>query len=81
MSTFYYLACDKHKVVSRVIGGRSFPHRWWSNDEGELEAFLEAHGDCKPNPVLVSEHDDARMDYEELSVRDANVTHKDSKPA
>jgi hypothetical protein len=67
LSTYYYLACDRHKVVSRVIGGRSFPHRWWSNDEGELETFLEAHGDCKPLPVLISEHDARADDYTECS--------------
>lgn len=69
MSIFYYLACDRCTVVSRVIGGRSFPDRWWSNDEGELEAFLQDHASCAPNPVLVSEHDDARMAYEEMPAR------------
>lgn len=67
MSTFYYLVCDEHKAISRVIGGRSFPARWWSNDEGELEEFLDAHGDCDPNPVLISEHDGRADDYTELA--------------
>jgi len=66
MSTFYYLICDSHRVQSRVIGGRSFPHRWWSNDDGELEQFLETHGDCHPNPVLVSEHDSRTDEYDQL---------------
>lgn len=66
MSTYYYAVCDTHKVVSRVIGGRSFADRWWSNDDGELEQFLEAHGSCKPCPQIISEHDGRADDYEEL---------------
>jgi hypothetical protein len=66
MSTYYYLVCDQHKAVSQVIGGRSFPHRWWSNDGGEIESFLAEHADCKPNPQLVSEHDGRTDDYAEV---------------
>jgi hypothetical protein len=66
MSTFYYLICDRHRAHSRVIGGRSFPHRWWSNDGRELEDFLEAHADCKPYPYLVSEHNDRTLEYDEM---------------
>jgi hypothetical protein len=65
MSTYYYAVCDTHRVVSRILGGRSFPERWWANDEGELEHFLREHGDCKPNPQIVSEHDDRTLDYAE----------------
>lgn len=67
MSTYYYLACDKHKAASDVIGGRSFPDRWWSNDEGELEAFLGAHADCEPRSQLISEHDERSEAYERVS--------------
>lgn len=67
MSTFYYAVCDKHRVHSWVLGGRSFPDRWWSNDEGELEDFLREHGDCKPAPQIVSEHDERTDDYAEQS--------------
>lgn len=66
MSTYYYAVCDKHRIVSDVIGGRSFPARWWSNDGGELEAFLEAHAGCEPRPRIISEHDPESDDYTEL---------------
>lgn len=62
MSTWYYLVCDCHRVHSGILGGRSFPARWWMqpDDHGRLAAFLEAHHDCKP--VLLSEHDDRTWD-------------------
>lgn len=66
MSTYYHAVCDQHRVVSRVLGGRSYPARWWSNNEGELADFLEVHGDCKPAPQIVSEYDDRTIDYTEL---------------
>lgn len=66
MSTYYYLACDAHKAVSGVIGGRSFPDRWWSEDGDALADFLEAHARCEQSPVLVSEHDERLSDYEEV---------------
>jgi hypothetical protein len=69
VSTYYYLVCEEHKVVSEVIGGRSFPARWWSNDNGELERFLEAHGDCKPAPLLLNEYDDRTFEYPEIPSR------------
>lgn len=66
MSTYYYAICTKHEVSSRILGGRSFPNRWWSNDGGELEQFLEIHGDCKPPPLIVSEHDERTLDYAQM---------------
>ena len=66
MSTYYYLVCDIHRAASEVIGGRSFPNRWWANDEGELEAFLELHAGCEPRPQLVSEHDDRAYEYDKV---------------
>lgn len=66
MSTYYYLVCDGHKIVSDVIGGRSFPDRWWQNDGGELPIFLREHGNCEPPPRLVSEHEDVVYEYTEL---------------
>lgn len=65
MSTFYYAVCDRCRVVSKVLAGRSFPNRWWTNDEGEFEAFLEQHGGCTALR-LVSEHDDVTLDYREI---------------
>lgn len=66
MSTWYYAVCDKHKAVSRIIGGRSYPQRWWSNDGGELEDFLQAHADCSPCPQIVNEDDDRCDAYTEV---------------
>lgn len=66
MSTYYLAVCDEHRVVSRVLGGRSFPGRWWRNDNGELEQFLREHGDCDPPPQIISEHDDRNVDYAEM---------------
>lgn len=57
MSTYYYAACDAHRVVSEVLGGRSFPDRWWQNDGNELANFLREHAECKPAPRIVSELD------------------------
>lgn len=65
MSTFYYAVCDAHRAVSDVIGGRSFPDRWWQNDAGELAAFLRAHGGCA-RLEIVPEHDDRSTDYDEV---------------
>ena len=66
MSTYYYAICDEHRAVSDVIGGRSFPDRWWQNDGDELAAFLEAHNACRME--IVSEHDDRSTDYIEVTV-------------
>jgi hypothetical protein len=64
VSTYYYLLCEQHKVSSHVIGGRAFPDRWYSTSRGELEQFLADHADCKPNPILVNEHDDRVDDWD-----------------
>ena len=65
MSTYYYAICTKHRVKSRVIGGRSAPNRWWQNTGDELSAFLAAHGDCEP--LIVNEHDQRLWDYDKLA--------------
>jgi hypothetical protein len=66
MSTYYALVCDTHRVVSGVIGERSLAARWWENSVGVLAAFLAEHADCRPNPVLISEHDERAWQYRDM---------------
>lgn len=63
MSTYYFATCDKHRVISQVIAGRSFPDRWWQNDGPELADFLAEHASCVPMPRIVSEYDGRVRDY------------------
>lgn len=69
MSTYYYLVCDAHRVMSGVIGGRSFPDRWWGEDD-RVAPFLREHAECLPNPRLVSEHDDVTLEYDAMPVEE-----------
>lgn len=64
MSTYYHAICTTHRAASGVIGGRSFPDRWWQDDGRELADFLEAHAECRPEPLIVNEHDSRLDDYE-----------------
>ena len=70
MSTWYYLVCDRHKVYSHILGGRSFPDRWWMQEDrnGALADFLEAHNACKP--VLVSEADERTWNDEDTGYKE-----------
>lgn len=56
MSTYYYAVCHEHKVRTGVIAGRSFPQRWWDEDDSRLGLFLAEHAECDRRPVIVSEH-------------------------
>lgn len=55
MSTYYFLICDHHRAVSGVIGGRSFPDRWWTEPNIDIGSFLCAHEGCEAR--VASEHD------------------------
>lgn len=65
MSTYYYMACDDHKVrtknmivVSRIAGSHI-------DNEEQLREFLLNHCGC--HLQCFSEHDDERYSYQKES--------------
>lgn len=63
MSTYYYLVCEEHKVVSEIVARQGLLADWQVNPFG-LEHFLSNHSSCKP--TLVTEHDERVDDYEKV---------------
>ena len=80
MSTYYYLACDTHSIRSSIVGGRSFPHRWWADpDHGALADFMEDHAECEPSPRLVSEYRLGFYEYaEQISAHETAHKHREA---